>query len=48
MNNEKSVLFFCFSEQQIGEILEKMKILAEIKKLALTLYLGESNLVCFS
>ncbi|CAF1256037.1 unnamed protein product [Rotaria sordida] len=30
---------------QIGEIFEKIKVHAEIKKLALTLYLGESNLI---
>ena len=29
-----------------GEILQTVKIRAEIKKLALTLYLGESDLVC--
>jgi hypothetical protein len=29
------------------EILQTVKIRAEIQKLALTLYLGESDLVCF-
>jgi hypothetical protein len=37
-----------FLEWQIGEVLEKIKIQAEIKSVALTLYLNESNLVCFS
>ncbi|CAF4608864.1 unnamed protein product [Rotaria sp. Silwood1] len=32
-------------EWQIGKIFESIKVHAEIKKLALTLYLGESNLV---
>jgi hypothetical protein len=44
MNNKENVFF---SAWQIGEILEQMKIRAEIKKVALTIYLGESNLVCF-
>jgi hypothetical protein len=34
-----------FSEWQIGEILEKIRVHAEIKKLAITLYLDETDLV---
>ena len=39
-----SYVYF-FSGWQVGEILEKIRVHAEIQKVALTLYLGESNLV---
>ena len=38
--------FFCL-ESHTDEILQTLKLRAEIKKLALTLYLGESDLVSF-
>lgn len=37
---------FFISDAHGGEIVQTVKIRAEIKKLALTLYLGESDLVC--
>jgi hypothetical protein len=45
---KKIYAFFSSSEWQIGEILEKIRVQTEIKKVAITLYLDETNLVCFS
>jgi hypothetical protein len=40
-------MFPFFSEWQVGEILQKIRVHAEIKKLAMTLYLDDTNLVSF-
>lgn len=44
INSEK---LCSFSGWQTGQVLENMKVRTEIKKISLTLYLGETQLVCF-